>query len=360
MTDSILRQHAEHAFADELAVLERVDDRHRPPHWKLSPWAVRTYILGGTLDDGTEISPKYIGASRRVEIAIATLATDRALLLLGVPGTGKSWLSEHLAAAISGASTLLVQGTAGTEESAIRYGWNYAKLLVEGPSRSALVDSPVMRGMQAGSLVRIEELTRIPSEVQDALITVLSEKALPIPELGEEVQAARGFNIIATANSRDRGINELSSALQRRFNTVILPPPDSLAEEVDIVTRRVEALGATLQLPAEKPALEEVRRLVTVFRELRHGVTEDGRTKLKSPSGTLSTAEVISVVNSALAMAAFYGTGRVGAADLAPALTGSIIKDPVQDRVIWLEYLRTVAREREGWKDLYTACQDLL
>jgi MoxR-like ATPase len=357
---ALLREHAEHQFAEELSELARHDERQRPPNWKLSPWAVATYVLGGTLDNGFVVSPKYIGSRRLVEIAIATLATDRALLLLGVPGTAKSWLSEHLAAAISGDSTLLIQGTAGTSEEAVRYGWNYASLLSKGPSREALVHSPLMRAMQAGKLARVEELTRMPSDVQDTLITILSEKTLPIPELNDEVQAVKGFNVIATANNRDRGVNELSSALKRRFNTVVLPVPETAEEEVEIVRRRVESLGRALELPAEPPALEELRRLVTIFRELRDGKTADGKTKLKSPSGTLSTAEAISVVNSGLALAAHFGDGRLRANDLAAGLVGAVVKDPVQDRVVWLEYLETVVKERDGWKDLYRACREIL
>ncbi len=288
-----------------------------------------------------------------MEIAVATLATDRALLLYGVPGTAKSWVSEHLSAAISGTSTLLVQGTAGTDEATLRYGWNYARLLAEGPSRSALVPSPMMIAMETGRLARIEELTRIPSEVQDTLITILSEKALPIPELNCEVQAIKGFNVIATANNRDKGVNELSSALLRRFNTVVLPVPDSLEAEVEIVGRRAEQLGRALELPAEKPALEEIRRIVTIFRELRNGMTEDGKTKLKSPSGALSTAEAISVVSGGMAMSAFFGDGVLHAGDVISGLIGAVIKDPVQDRLVWQEYLQTVVKERDTWKDLY-------
>ncbi len=358
--NAVLRRHAEDQFAEELVELKKQDTRQRPPNWVLSPWAVRTYVLGGTLADGFVITPKYIGNARLIEIAVATLATDRALLLYGVPGTAKSWLSEHLAAAIAGDSTLMIQGTAGTDESAIRYGWNYARLLAEGPTIGALVVSPMMNAMQTGKLARLEELTRIPSEVQDTLITILSEKTLPVPELNTEVQARKGFNVIATANNRDKGVNELSSALMRRFNTVILPVPDSMDEEVDIVQRRVLSLGVALELPAEKPALEEIRRVVTVFRELRSGVTIDGKTKVKSPSGTLSTAEAISVLGNGLAMAGYYGDGYLRASDMAAGLTGAILKDPVQDRVVWLEYLQTVVKEREGWKDLYRACHDVL
>jgi MoxR-like ATPase len=349
-----LRPHAEDQSADELAQLAAADDRPRPPGWRLSPSAVVTYLLG----DGAKVTPKYVGPRRLVEVAVSTLVTDRALLLLGVPGTAKTWVSEHLAAAISGDSTLLVQGTAGTAEEAIRYGWNYARLLAEGPTDAALVASPVMRAMQRGSIARVEELTRVPSDVQDALITILSEKALPVPELNTEVQAQRGFNLIATANDRDRGVNELSSALRRRFNTVVLPMPDSADDEVEIVVRRVAQLGRSLDLPEVPAALDEIRRVVTVFRELRNGMTEDGRTRLKSPTGTLSTAEAISVITSGMALAAHFGDGTLHPGDVASGIVGAVIKDPASDQVVWREYLETVVRERPDWRDFYRAARD--
>jgi MoxR-like ATPase len=363
--DTVLRPHAEQQHQAELAALAAADDRPRPPGWRLSPWAVTTYLLGGSAADGTVITPKYVGSRRLIEVAVATLATDRALLLLGVPGTAKTWLSEHLAAAVSGNSTLMVQGTAGTAEEAVRYGWNYARLIAEGPSRDALVPSPVMRAMAGGQIARVEELTRMPSDVQDALITILSEKTLPIPELGTERQAVRGFNVIATANDRDRGVNELSSALRRRFNTVVLPVPASAEQEVDIVTRRVAQLGRSIGLPdtpqmrGDGEAGGEIRRVVAVFRELRQGVTEDGRAKVKSPSGTLSTAEAISVVTSGLALAAHFGDGVLRPADIAGGITGAVVQDPVADRVVWQEYLETVVRERDDWSDFYRACRDV-
>lgn len=356
---TLLREHAEQQFAEELEELAKVDKRQLPPNWKLSPWAVMTYLMGGKLDSGFEVSPKYIGDKRVIEIAIATLTTDRALLLIGVPGTAKSWVSEHLTAAISGDSKLLIQGTAGTSEEAIRYGWNYAKLLADGPSMGALVASPLMRAMEDGKIARVEELTRIPADVQDTLITILSEKTLPIPELGEEVQANKGFSVIATANDRDKGVNDLSSALKRRFNTVVLPLPKTVEEEIEIVKKRVESLGKALELPAEPPALEEIRRIVTVFRELRSGITEDGKTKIKSPTSTLSTAEAISVVNSGMALAAHFGDGNLSASDVASGIIGAVIKDPVQDKVVWREYLETVVKERDDWKDLYRACREV-
>lgn len=368
-TPEVLRPHAEQAYADELAALRARDadtGRVRPPSWQLSPAAVTTYLLGGELPDGTVVSPKYVGSRRLVEIAVASLATDRALLLLGVPGTAKTWVGEHLAAAISGTSTLVVQGTAGTAEEALRYGWNYARLLAEGPSEAALVPSPVMRAMRTGALVRIEELTRIPADVQDALISILSEKTLPVPELDTEVQARPGFNVIATANNRDKGVNDLSSALKRRFNTVVLPLPDSVEQEVEIVRSRVSALGRSLDLPADlggpgtpDGAPSEIERVVTVFRELRSGSTLDRRTSLKSPSATLSTAEAISVMTNGLSLAAHFGDGVVRAADVAAGLVGAVVKDPVADAIVWQEYLETVVRDRPAWADLYRACREL-
>jgi MoxR-like ATPase len=357
---TLLRPHAEDIYAKELTALAEIDDKPRPVNWKLSPWAVVTYLLGGKLDNGFEIEPKYFGSRRLMEVAVSTLATDRALLLIGIPGTAKTWVSEHLAAAISGQSTLLVQGTAGMNEDALRYGWNYAKLLSEGPSKGAMVASPIMNAMEEGKIARLEELTRIPSDVQDTLITILSEKTLPVPELNMEIQARKGFNVIATANDRDRGVNDLSSALKRRFNTVVLPLPETLEEEVKIVKTRVDKLGKSLDLPVQAAPLQEIQRLVTIFRELRSGKTTDGRTKLKMPSSTLSTAEAISVVNSGQALAAHFGDGTLRAHDLAAGITGAIVKDPVQDLVAWKEYLETVVKERNGWKDLYRSCKEMV
>lgn len=357
---SLLRQHAEQQFAEELAELKKQETHPIPENWQMSPQSVVTYLMGGKLENGFVVSPKYIGNRRLMEIAVATLVTDRALLLYGLPGTAKSWVSEHLAAAISGNSTLIVQGTAGTGEEAIRYGWNYARLLAEGPSEGALVRTPVMQAMQEGSIARVEELTRIGSDVKDTLITILSEKSLPIPELNKEVQAIRGFNLIATANNRDKGVNELSSALKRRFNTVILPLPDTAEDEIKIVKQRVEGFSKVMDLPAEKPALEEITRVVTIFRELRAGKTLDRKTKLKIPSGTLSTAEAISVVNNGLAMAGYFGDGQLKAADLVSGILGAVVKDPVQDQVVWNEYMETVVKKREGWDDIYQAARELM
>jgi MoxR-like ATPase len=360
MSNERLRQSAEEIYSEELRALANRDERPRPEGWKLSPQAVVTYILGGKAADGTPISAKYVGKRKLIETAVATLATDRALLLLGLPGTAKSWVSEHLAAAISGSSQRLIQCTAGTDENQIRYGWNYALLLAKGPSREALVKTPLTRAMEEGTLVRFEELTRMGSDVQDTLITVLSEKTLPIPELDTAIEARRGFNVIATANNRDKGVNDLSSALKRRFNVVVLPSPATLEEETGIVLKRVREIGTNLSLPPIRPADQELVRIVTLFRELREGKTLNGKTKLKTSTGSLSTAEAISVGVSAWASAAHFGDGEMDAQSMASNLVGAVVKDPVQDTIALQEYLETVVRTRDGWSDLYSAIREVL
>jgi MoxR-like ATPase len=356
---AVLRRPAEQEYAAELAALMEHDRDEKPEGWRLSPRAVRTYILGGKAGNVT-IRPKYLGSERVVEIAIATLATDRALLLIGEPGTAKSWLSEHLAAAISGNSLMLVQGTAGTTEEQIRYSWNYALLLAEGPSPKALVPSPVYRAFDEGKLVRFEEVTRCPSEVQDSLITLLSEKVLAVPELGIHIQANRGFNLIATANTRDRGVNDMSAALKRRFNLVVLPVPQDVETEVQIVTKRVAEIGAGLRLPAPPPAEEAVRKIVQIFQELRRGQTLDGKQKIKPPSGVLSTAEAISLLGNSMALAGHFGSGQVSDRDLAAGLQGVVVKEDTRDATVWVEYLENVMKKRGAdWRELYTACKEL-
>lgn len=356
----ILRPRAESIFSEELHALKREDTKPRPSSWELSPHAVVQYLMGATLSDGTFISPKYVGSRRLIEVAVATLATDRALLLVGVPGTAKTWVAEHLAAAICGNSGLLVQGSAGIGEEALKYTWNYARLLSHGPDRESLVPGPVFHAMEQGLLVRIEELTRLSAEVQDALITVLSEKIMPIPELNNSLQAKNGFNLIATANDRDKGVNDLSGALRRRFNMVYMPLPETIEEEMLIIKNNVEQSAKKAGWDSFPTPTEEIKRIVTIFRELRNGHSLDGQQKLKSPTSTLSTAEAIEVVYSGQMLAFHFGNGQLKAADIAAALSSAIVKDAQHDLPVWKDYLQLVVKDREGWKDLYRACRELI
>ena len=206
-TDEILREPAEVKYALELEALRQNDQEEAPAPWKLSPRSVLTYVTGSkkalkVTTDGkateVKITRKFFGDDTIVERAIVTLASERALLLVGDPGTGKSWLSEHLAAAICGESTLTIQGTAGTTEEQIKYSWNIARIIAEGPKPENMIASPCMIAMRAGKLFRFEEITRCVGDVQDALVSICSDKAIAVPELpGQNMVFARpGFNII--------------------------------------------------------------------------------------------------------------------------------------------------------------------
>lgn len=356
---NVLRLAAEQQYRKEIEALMAGEKEKVPKGWQMSPRSVLAYIMGGRAG-GVEITPKYIGSRRLVEIAISTLVTDRALLLIGEPGTAKSWLSEHLAAAIHGDSAKVVQGTAGTTEEQIRYSWNYAMLLANGPSMEALVKSPVYRAMECGGIARFEEISRCASEVQDALISILSEKRISVPELGFELPALRGFSIIATANTRDRGVNDMSAALKRRFNILILPTPGDINTEIEIVRKRVSELAVNLDLQASLPAEDALMKVVTIFRELRSGTTLDSKEKVKSPSGVLSTAEAISLLANSMALAGSFGNGKITSHDIAAGLQGAVVKDEDKDRLVWKEYLDNVLKKRGSeWRDLYNACREM-
>lgn len=360
-----LRQPSEVLYRAELEALKQNDKDPAPEPWKLSPRAVLNYIVGGkplkAKFDGKSveipITRKFFGDDSIVERAIVTLASDRALLLVGEPGTGKSWLSEHLAAAISGTSTLTVQGTAGTTEEHIKYSWNIARVIAEGPNSGNLIPSPTMVAMKNGSLLRFEEITRCLPDVQDSLVSILSDKAIAIPELPDEnmVWARPGFNVIATANTRDQGVNELSAALKRRFNYIHIPIVSDHKTEVEIVQKRAGELLKRYEMPVSVPP-PIIEILTTVFREIREGKTDDG-VSVKKPTTTVSTAEAISVAIDAALYARFFGSGEAGADDVARNLIGSIVKEDANDLAVLKEYAVLVAKRRgekdKNWRDFH-------
>lgn len=350
-------------YQKELAALEAADTARKPQNWRLSPQAVRTFILGSQKPvtyqgESISIRKKYFGNDALVERCIITLAGNRGLMLVGEPGTAKTMLSELLSASISGVSTNTIQGTAGTTEDMIKYSWNYALLLAKGPVKEALVPSPVYIGMKRGIITRFEEITRCPLEIQDSLISIMSDRVLNIPELGEEglLFASSGFNVIATANTRDKGINEMSSALKRRFNFETVEPIRSVALESRIITDQCQGMFAAngLEMPVQE---EVVDILASTFNELRNGTSFE-KAKIQKVSGVMSTAEAVSVYYQSALDAYYYGDGTVSMRSLVQNLLGAVMKENKDDLPKLKDYFNGVVRlkaERQGgrWKEYY-------
>lgn len=350
------RPAAEVLYADEISRLADAETgTPRPQGWQLSPQAVLKFVLG---DERQNIQPKFVGSRSFLERSIVSLATNRGLMLIGEPGTAKSYLGELLAAAISGDSTLVVQGSAGTTEDNIKYSWNYALLLAEGPSEAALVPAPLYRGLKHGKIVRFEEITRCPVEIQDTLLSILSERVMAVPELPDDRRtlfARAGFNVIATANTRDRGVNEMSAALKRRFNFETVQPIADIREEIALVQRETERMLSRAAIPVSLPP-DVTEVLVTTFRELRTAKTIDGK-GLEPVSSVLSTAEAVSTGFASAIHAYFYGDGTVQPEHIVQHFLGTVLKDSPDDLEKVKHYFQHVVKKRSGpsWKQLYEA-----
>ena len=356
---SLQRPPAEVLYAEQLARLQAQDGEVKPPGWALSMKAARSFILG---DAALDMAAKIVAPVSSIERMLVTLATGRGLMLVGEPGTAKSLLSELLACALSGVSTLTIQGGASITEDQIKYGWNYALLINEGPSLRALVPAPLYLGMQQGKVVRFEEITRAPLEVQDCLLGMLSDRVMAVPELSGEhgmLYAREGFNIIATANTRDRGVNEMSAALKRRFDFETVFPILDFDRELALVADSAAQLLRRSGIPTTVPP-DVLELLVRTFRDLRGARDAEGAggdAAMDRLSAVMSTAEAVNVAH-AVGVRAWFLEQRAGCpADVVDCIAGTVVKDSADDRAKLRRYFEQKVAKRAGphWRAYYEA-----
>jgi MoxR-like ATPase len=360
-SDTLQRPPAEILYAAQLEQLKQRDDAVKPPGWALSMKAARSFILG---DDALGIPAKIVAPVSSIERMLVTLATGRGLMLVGEPGTAKSLLSELLACALSGVSTLTIQGGASITEDQIKYGWNYALLINEGPSPRALVPAPLYLGMQQGRIVRFEEITRAPLEVQDCLLGMLSDRVMAVPELtGADgmLYAREGFNIIATANTRDRGVNEMSAALKRRFDFETVFPILNFDRELSLVADSAALLLARSGIPTTLPP-QVLELLVSTFRDLRgaqegNPAAAGGGPAMDRLSAVMSTAEAVNVAHAVGVRAWFLEQREGNPADVVDCIAGTVVKDNADDRAKLRRYFEQKVAKKAGshWRAYYEA-----
>ncbi len=355
----IQRLPAEGYYAEELAHLRANDPWPKPPGWLLSPKGVEAFVLG---DDKLGSSPKFVAPTEIVTRVIISLATQRGAMLVGDPGTAKSWLSELICAAICDDSTLIIQGGAIETVQQLLYTWNQAIVERKGPCLEALIPGPIYRAMQQGVLVRYEEIARSSPALQDALLSIMSERSITVPELAGDdsiLYARDGFNLVATSNTSDQGVNEMSSALKRRMNFETIKPIKSVDDEIAVVLRESSKL---LQASGVDVAPDEdiVRALVTIFHELRNGQSLDGRSTDRLASAVMSTAEAVSVAHAMGVYAFYYREGKMATEDFTDFLVGAAIKDDVADLKRMNHYFETEIALKQGpvWETIFARWQE--
>ncbi len=359
----IIREPSEIKYKHELEFLIKTDDDSKKPiNWQLSPKQVIKFILG-SVEDIQESSPtkgkskgnkkefiiskKFYGDPILIQRTVASLASNKALMLIGEPGTAKSYLSELLASAISGSSINTIQGSASVTEDQIKYSWNYALLLANGPSRNSLVPAPMLKGFEEGSIVRFEEITRCPPEIQDTILSLLSDKVMIIPELDDKgiIFAKNGFGLISTANTRDRGVNEMSSALKRRMNFETVKPLQDVELEMELVSKQVTEYleNASIQREVVPDVIE---LLTTTFNELRNGKSVTGDKIERLAQVTMSTAECVETAINTAVYSHYLEDGEMSPYCAALSMKGTIIKVSLVDISKLRNFFQIVVKNR--------------
>jgi MoxR-like ATPase len=178
-----------------------------------------------------------VGRRREIEIVVAALVAGRHVLLEGPPGTGKSTLLRAVARH-AGVGFEFVEGNAELTPARLIGSHDPSRVLAEGYTVDAFVPGPLVEALEAGALLYLEEINRIPEETLNVLVTVMSEQELHVPRLGR-IAAADGFRLVAAMNPFDAvGTARISAAVYDRTCRISMDY-QSAEEEQEIVARAV-------------------------------------------------------------------------------------------------------------------------
>lgn len=222
-----------------------------------------------------------VGRRRELELLQAALATGAHVLLEGPPGTGKSTLLRHVAAARH-SSFVLVEGNAELTPTRLVGSFDPALVLTRGYAPEIFVDGPLVHALREGGLLYLEELNRVPEETVNVLLTVMSEGELNVPRLGCVV-AHEQFRLVAAMNPYDAvGTSRLSPAVYDRTCRIAVGYQDA-EQERQIVAQAVPGAAADLV-----DCAVEVVRATRGHADLRSGSSVRGAIDLARLGGELA------------------------------------------------------------------------
>jgi len=281
------------------------------------------------------VAASIVGRERELELLTVALDQGRDVLLEGPPGTSKTTLLRAVAASWD-VPLVFVEGNAELTPARLLGTHDPSALLERGYVREAFEPGPLVRAMEAGGLLYIEEFNRAPEETLNVLLTAIADREVAVPRLGT-VTAAPGFRLIGAMNPYDNvGTTRLSVSVRDRFCRLPIGY-QSAAEEVEIVRRRCVGEGEAFDETVATAAVA-LARMTRIHPDILHGGSVRGAIDLYLvATGLLKAREVAP------------GPGEVTDAALVEALSlalsGRVVLDPAAEvgvdellQALWDEY----------------------